>query len=126
MSSPISFPRPVFGLLKRGEYNDSDFFFLTFRSITPKGKFCLCLVFCLPRNTLTACVCYGPTASKKPPRPRIKFSAAPSDGESEEDDDQDENQSAVKFADKPLKSKPKAIFADTTRPKVGVFNGEQW
>ena len=80
----------------------------------------------MPQNTLTACVCYGPTASKKASRPRIKFSAAPSDGESEEDDDQDENQSAVKFADKQLKSKPKAMFADTTRPKVGVFNGEQW
>ena len=61
----------------------------------------------------------GTTGSKKASRPRIQFFAA--DDGSEEEEDQEEKQSAVKFADKPLKSKPKTIFADNGRPKVSVF-----
>ncbi|XP_020616659.1 uncharacterized protein LOC110054652 [Orbicella faveolata] len=54
--------------------------------------------------------------SKKASKPRIKFFGA-SDDEDSEEELQDENQSALRFADKPLKSKPKAKFADTGRPK---------
>ncbi|KAL9966991.1 hypothetical protein ACROYT_G025142 [Oculina patagonica] len=61
----------------------------------------------------------GKDEPKKASRPRIKFFAAPGNEDSEEEDEQDEKQSAVKFADKPLKSKPKAMFADTSRPKRG-------
>ncbi|KAJ7365195.1 hypothetical protein OS493_007846 [Desmophyllum pertusum] len=52
--------------------------------------------------------------TKKASRPRIQFFGA---GDDDSEEDEDEKQSAVKFADKSLKSKPKAVFADTGRPK---------
>ena len=69
---------------------------------------------------LTPCVCHGIIESRKASKPRIKFFGA-SDDEDSEEELPDDNRSAVKFADKPLKSKPKAMFADTGRPKVSEF-----
>jgi len=58
---------------------------------------------------------------KKASRPRIKFLGASSDEESEEEQEQEERQqTAVKFAEKPLKHKRKTMFADEaifSRPK---------
>ena len=74
------------------------------------------------QHPLIAYVCHGLTESGKATKPRLKFFGA-SDDEDSEEELQDDNQSAVKFADKPLKSKPKAMFADTGRPKVREFEG---
>ena len=72
------------------------------------------------QHTLTARVCHGLAESKKAPKPRLKFFGA-SDDEDSEEELQDENESAVKFANKPFKSKPRAMFADTGQPKVSEF-----
>lgn len=66
-------------------------------------------------HLLTACICHGTIESKKASKPRITFFEA-SDDDDSEGELQNENQSVVKFADKPLKSKPRAMF--TGRPKV--------
>ena len=66
---------------------------------------------------MTTHVCHGLTESRKASKPRLTVSGA-SDDEDSEEEVQDENQSAVKFADKPLKFKPRAMYADTGRPKV--------
>ena len=64
--------------------------------------------------TFTLCHFIEP---KKSSRPRIKFFGASSDEESDGDQVQeDRKQSAVKFADKPMKPRRKAMFAD--EPKV--------